>query len=902
MKYPLSELIDVTGLQQLMESLYRATGIKHALLDNASQLLTGAGWEPVCLDFHRKNPHTCAQCLKSDRQILSHTSEVPYLGYTCGNGMADYAIPVKVGGEHVATIMTGQVFHEVPDLDFFQRQARRVGFDEQPYLAAVRQVPVVPRERMEDIMAFLTGLAQMVGQHALTHLREKEARDELRKLNEDLMRHVRERTEQVSAANLLLSEKILMQQQVEAALRQEKQFADDLVSSLPGIFYVLDGQGRFARWNSKLCEVSAYSSTELESMVAAEVFPPEAHESLAERIHKVFETGEAELEAPILTKDGRQILHSFTGRRTIIDDKPYLVGLGVDISERHAAETLRREGENKLRVLFELSPLGIVLTDMEGHHLESNEAFRKIFDLSIDESMQTSYWELITQAGEAEDHPLVETLMRTGRYGPFEKNYRHADGKLIPLRLNGMLFTGFDGRQYVWSIVEDITLLKQHENELKRMAHYDALTGIPNRTLLADRMNQALAQARRNGSMLAVCYLDLDGFKAINDRFGHDMGDQLLVEIAARIKACLRGGDTVARIGGDEFVLLLGLDQMTECSAALGRLLSAVKLPLTLAGQSETISASLGATIYPVDDVDGDALIRHADQAMYLAKQAGKNRYQLFDPEQDKRTRAQLEHVARVSEALQNEEFVLYYQPKVNMRLGTVIGVEALLRWKHPVRGLLAPAEFLPAVEATEEIIAIGDWVIARALHQLLVWTRAGLDLSVSVNIAARHLLCDDFVPRLREHLAAYSEVPHGKLELEVLETAALEDLEQVASVIHACRELGVSFSLDDFGTGYSSLTYLKQLPVETLKIDQTFVRGMLDDPEDIAIVKGIISLSAVFRRSVVAEGVETLKHGALLLELGCELGQGFGIAQPMPASELPMWVDAWKPDPQWQK
>ncbi|GAB3553734.1 hypothetical protein GCM10027343_40870 [Noviherbaspirillum agri] len=691
-------------------------------------------------------------------------------------------------------------------------------------------------------------------------------------------------------------------QRLTESLREEKNFFDDLIHSLPGIFYVLDEQSRFALWNRKLSAVTQYADEEIAGMHAGEIFPPEAQDALRERVRRVFADGQSDLEAPLLTKGGQLIPHYFTGRRTLIDGRPWLVGLAIDVSERHAAEVRRRESEEKLRSLFDLSPLGIALTDMSGRFVEFNDAFLRITGYDADTLRQLDYWVLTPENYHEAESGKLDALLRTGRYGPYEKEYRRADGSLIPLRLNGMLITGADGSACIWSIVEDITILKQHQNELRRMAHYDVLTGVPNRALLAERMSQAIAATAAGSNLLAVCYLDLDGFKPINDRFGHDAGDRVLIDIAARLQACLRDTDTVARIGGDEFVLLFGIDRLEDCTSLLERLLSAVSAPMLVGGHAYSVSASLGATVYPFDNVDGETLIRHADRAMYTAKQEGKNRYHLFDPEQDRRTRIQWEQIASVGAALRNNEFVLEFQPKVNMRLGSVVGAEALIRWEHPLRGRLPPGEFLPAIESTDEIVAVGDWVIARALAQLAEWREAGFDLSVSVNIAARHLLRDDFVARLQAHLEAYPVLPRGRLELEVLETAALEDIQHVAGVIRACRALGVSFALDDFGTGYSSLTYLKLLPVETVKIDQTFVRGMLEQPEDIAIVEGIVGLSRVFGHHVIAEGVATPEHGAVLLRLGCELAQGYGVARPMPADELPAWVRTWQPDGLWRQ
>ena len=445
----------------------------------------------------------------------------------------------------------------------------------------------------------------------------------------------------------------------------------------------------------------------------------------------------------------------------------------------------------------------------------------------------------------------------------------------------------------------DITQLKLHEKQLEHIAHYDALTGVPNRVLLADRLQQALAHSKREATILAVCYLDLDGFKLVNDTMGHEAGDKVLVEVTQRIKDAIRGDDTVARLGGDEFaVLLLGLRAPEECSSSLNRLLEAISLPIQIGNRQFEVSASIGVSLYPSDDHDADTLLRHADQAMYTAKQSGKNRYYLYDAEHDQRARSHHEFLRRLALALVRQEFELYYQPKVDMRTLQLTGAEALIRWQHPERGLLAPAEFLHAVEGTPLEFELGDWVIATALAQLESWQQMGLQLELSVNVSARQLQANDFVWKLKRKILRHPDLPRGSMQIEVLETAALEDIPRVSATIDRCRRIGVTFALDDFGTGYSSLSYLGRLPVDTLKIDQSFIRDMLEDKGDRAIVQGVIALAKAFDRRIVAEGVETRALFNELLEMGCEYGQGYGIARPMPASDLPVWLEKWNSSP----
>lgn len=308
----------------------------------------------------------------------------------------------------------------------------------------------------------------------------------------------------------------------------------------------------------------------------------------------------------------------------------------------------------------------------------------------------------------------------------------------------------------------------------------------------------------------------------------------------------------------------------------------------------------MGVTLFPADDTDADTLLRHADQAMYQAKQTGKNRYHLFDPEKARQARDHHKSMDRIEHAFLQHEFELYFQPKVNMRTGEVIGAEALIRWQKPGEGLVQPGDFLPLIEGSKLMVHLGDWVMDAVLAHMTVWHNQGLDIAVSVNVSAHHLQQNDFLSNLKKKLSDHPAIRPDYFEIEVLETMAIEGIARISSLMESCQAIGVQFSLDDFGTGYSSLTYLRHLPANVLKIDQSFVRGMLLNSGDKAIVEGIIGMAAAFSRTVIAEGVETAEHGKLLLQLGCELAQGYGIAKPMPASELPTWIATWRPPLEW--
>jgi len=463
----------------------------------------------------------------------------------------------------------------------------------------------------------------------------------------------------------------------------------------------------------------------------------------------------------------------------------------------------------------------------------------------------------------------------------------------------GMLAANFN--LMAASLAHEATERNRQQHELEFLAHHDPLTQLPNRILLADRLAQSIARMQRAQRLLAIVYLDLDDFKPVNDIHGHKAGDQLLVMVAQRLKEHTRADDTICRLGGDEFVLLLGdLGTIEECTQTIDRLIDTLDNTYILDQQPVHVTASIGITIYPFDDADADTLMRHADQAMYMAKQGGRNRYHLFDAEHDRQVQIQRSNRARIEAALARREFVLHYQPKVDMRSGRVVGVEALIRWQHPDEGLLPPSRFLSEVEDSDFAIPLGEWVITTALAQWAEWHASGLHLGIGVNISPRHLQAHNFPARLAALLQQHGDLPPAALELEVVESAALEDVVRVAAVIDACHAMGVSFALDDFGTGYSSLSYFKRLHVDVLKIDQSFVRDLLTDDEDHAIVEGVISLTRTFKRQVIAEGVESAEIGVALLELGCSLAQGYGIAKPMPAADLPGWIANWRPYPQW--
>ncbi|MYN43918.1 EAL domain-containing protein [Pseudoduganella sp. FT93W] len=595
----------------------------------------------------------------------------------------------------------------------------------------------------------------------------------------------------------------------------------------------------------------------------------------------------------ILTR-GRIVQHSADGRPLIMS------GTHTDITDRKQFELAQREAST----VFESSYEGIMVVSADLLITKINPAFTRITGYTADEVIGRSPSILSSgQQDPAYYRAMWESVLQKTFWSGEIWN-RRKSGELYAELLSISTVRNSTGEvEHYVGVFSDISQLKAHEAELDRIAHYDPLTGTPNRRLLTDRMELAIARATRSGRALAVCFIDLDGFKQVNDRLGHAAGDTLLVGVAHHLQHMLRSEDTLARLGGDEFVVLLSdIASPEECMLILDRVLQAITRPVRVEQEAISVTASIGVSLYPTDNSDADALLRHADQAMYLAKEAGKNRYHLFDPEADRQVQEHRRFLDAIQHALHNNELVLYYQPKVHLRTGQLVGVEALLRWQHPEQGLLSPAHFLPAIDGSPLEQPVGEWVLRTALKQGACWAREGRAVSISVNISADHLLHGSFVSHLQTMLAEHTDMPPARLELEVLETAALADMEQAIAILLRCRELGVQFALDDFGTGYSSLTYLRQLPVDLLKIDQSFIRDILSDPDDRGIVEGIIRLAGACHRSVIGEGVETLEHGAALLQLGCELAQGYGIARPMPAEQLFDWLAEWRREQPWTR
>ena len=667
--------------------------------------------------------------------------------------------------------------------------------------------------------------------------------------------------------------------------------------------YFKNRESRFRFCSQALAKVCGHADwREMRGKHDFDVFPADIAKIYVEEELPVFLEGK-----PLLNKidpyiDAKGITGFVqTNKWPLFDDAGLvsgIFGISRDVTEHRRVQARIQLAAN----VFTHAREGILISDASNCIVEVNAAFTRITGYGRDDVLGNS--PRLLQSGRQSPQFYAGMWNSLNHYGHWEGEVwnRRKDGSVYAEMLSISTVSDEEGilQNYV-ALFSDISQQKEHERELERLARYDVLTGLPNRALLADRLQQEMAHCLRRRKQLAVVFIDIDGFKLINDQHGHNMGDELLIALSLRMKGALRDGDTLARIGGDEFVAVLtGLDQTKDCEIVLARILKAAAEPFVANNDLIRVSASIGVTLFPQDTADADQLLRHADHAMYQAKQSGKNRYHYFDVKDDAEAKTHRECLEEIAQGLDRGEFMLYYQPKVNMKTGAICGMEALIRWQHPLRGLVMPDAFLPIIHGHPICIKLGDWVINEAVSQIARWNAADLKLAVSVNIDAMHLQHFGFASRLQEILALHPEVAPKLLDLEVLETSALEDIERVTATMHECCALGVGFSLDDFGTGYSSLTYLKRLPAELMKIDQSFVIGMIADSDDFVIVEGVVGIARAFGRTVLAEGVETVAHGELLLALGCELGQGYGIARPMPVHAVAEWVRHWRPAQSW--
>jgi diguanylate cyclase (GGDEF)-like protein/PAS domain S-box-containing protein len=698
-----------------------------------------------------------------------------------------------------------------------------------------------------------------------------------------------------------------------ALYESERRCGDTFEHAAVGIAHVgLDGS--WLRINQKLLDILGYSREELQALTFQDITHPEdvATDLALLRQCLAGEINDYRMEKRYIRKDRGLVWAELTVALVRCEDgtPDYFIAVIENIDQRKHDLAALEQANSLYQELIEHMRDGVAIYEAVDDGADFvftafNPAAARSARISADEIIGRRVRDVFPGV---EAIGLFAVFRRVYRSGQAESHSttRYEDDR-IAMWVENYVFK-LPGGELV-AVFADVSEQKSAEQALlhsqatlQQMAYYDALTGLPNRRLLLDRLGQAMAVADRSGTSLAVCYLDLDDFKPVNDQLGHATGDALLQAVAQRLRTVIRVSDTVSRWGGDEFTLLLtGLGGMAEGEESVTRILRAVAAPYQVGEHRLTLSASIGVAMYPFHQVNGDTLLRSADHAMYMAKERGRNGYQFVDPATDSFGSNRKDWTARIAKALQTDEFCLLYQPIVNMREGGVAGMEALVRWQHPDRGLLLPSAFLPMIEGSELIRDLDRFVLQQAIADVADWFQAGLSPRLHVNLSAHSLLAEDFIDGVRAAFENTPAVTGDQVRLEILETAALQDLEAVTGVIRRCNELGLQFALDDFGTGYSSLTYFRHLPADTLKIDQSFVRNMLRDQSDLRIVESVIGMARAFDRSVVAEGVESEEHGTMLLRLGCDLGQGYGIARPMPPEQVAQWLKNYQHPRQWR-
>lgn len=558
-------------------------------------------------------------------------------------------------------------------------------------------------------------------------------------------------------------------------------------------------------------------------------------------------------------------------------------------------ERLLKEQSAKYQAVISQSTNAMLLWNSDGRIIEANHAALQLIGRSFNELQRMAPSDIVVNSVDSAAHDASSNLIK------------NSASELIVVDISTTPILMGDRLHYLWMVTDKreqlaAQELKEEQNRFfEKIAHTDPLTELPNRRMLNNQLHKSIAKAERDNGRLAICYIDLDGFKEINDSAGHKAGDQVLINVANRLCKVVRPSDTVARLGGDEFVLLLeGFKSDAQCLEILERVLKALREPHDIDGKNFIAGASIGVTLYPNDDDEPEIMLRHADQAMYQAKEKGRNQYHLFNKAKDSEAQNRHKILTDFALALEQEQLILEYQPTINMGTGKIVGAEALIRWQHPDQGLLMPGAFLRYLDGSAYTQALDWYVIPRAIDQLNQWIEKGLHLNLSVNVSASTLQSSDFIERLSTALLTYPLLPRKQLVLEILESDAIIDLAHAANVVKQCSNLGVQISLDDFGTGYSSLSYFRQLPVNELKIDSSFIRDILQDSNDLDLVRGIIGLAKTFGKNIVAEGVETIEQGVLLLRLGCEIAQGYAISRSMINSEFESFINSYRAPTSW--
>ena len=737
---------------------------------------------------------------------------------------------------------------------------------------------------------------------------------------EQLLCHYRLRNAQGASRWMQLRGKVIQRDEKGQVLHligtrqdvSERELARQVLQLGHELLFITDHQNRITAINQSFTRVTGYSAEQVLGQSPRLLASDRHDQAFFQALWQALQQqGRWQGEIWNQRADGSQYALQLAIHRQMGPDGKHCqyVAIGHDITALKQQQDALEMQRQHLATALEAAEAGTWEWNPQSHQVRYSPRWAQMLGYQLEELGPPTFavWE---NRVHPEDLPQVMQNLQehlAGQRDSYSAEYRiqHRNGLWLWRRSLGRIMQRDEQQQplLVVGIDIDITEHKEHQQQLSYVERHDALTGLANRVLFGEMLNHCMQQALQDNSTLAVAYIDLDDFAQLNQQLGREACDQWLQEVVRRLQGSLREPQYLARTGGDEFAIVLcNLQAPDSYLAPLLRVLESISQPWQQGERQFSCAASIGVTRYPQDSpVDAEQLLRQAGQAMYQAKLIGKNRCHLFDAAHDEHTRVQYIRLEEIRQALDNQELRLYFQPKVNMRSGQVKSFEALIRWQHPERGLLPPALFIPALSNQPLALRVGNWVIDQALQQLAQWQALGIDTCVSVNVDSYQLHSDDFAEQLLQRLQQYPQLRPQQLRLEILETGALQDMQHVSQLVDQLQAQGIEFALDDFGTGFSSLTFLKQLRAKTLKIDQSFVRQALEDPEQAMIIDSIVGLARSFEREVIAEGVESEAHGLLMLQLGCELGQGYAIARPMPAQAVAAWLASWQPPASWQ-
>ncbi|MGA9110363.1 MAG: PAS domain S-box protein [Smithella sp.] len=681
---------------------------------------------------------------------------------------------------------------------------------------------------------------------------------------------------------------ITERKRMEQALRESEKKYRSIMENATDMIYMTDAIGCFTFFNPTAVKLTGYKESDLIGKHFSELIAPEGRAEAVRfySIQFVKKIPDTNYEGPLLTRDKRVI---WVGQHVqLIIDDGQIVGfraIARDITERKHMEEALRQSEEKYRSILENIQEGYFEVDLAGNFTFVNDSMSRITGYSKEELAGTNYRQFSDEENSKIVFQTFNRVFKTGEpSGGFDWLMIRKDGSKRYIEASASLQKdssdkpiGFKG------VIRDITERKRMEQELSHMATHDALTGLPNRLMFSQLLNHAILSSQRNKKQLAVLFVDLDRFKIINDSLGHEAGDQLLQEIARRFRQSLRSVDVVARLGGDEFIIFIeDFNELNQVAILAQKILTAAIKPIVLMGEECRVTASIGISIYPENGEDEQTLIKNADVAMYFAKEEGKNNYQFYSKNIHSTANERLSIETNLRLALERKEFSLKYQARLDFETGAITGVEALLRWDNPYLGSVTPTQFIPVAEETGLIVPIGRWVMKTACAQNVAWQNQGLPpVCMSVNLSLRQLMDDNLLEDIRVILKESGMSPN-LLELEITESMVMNNPTRLIAVLTKIKELGLRLAIDDFGTGYSSLAQIKHFPIDTLKVDRSFIRNLTQDSEDKAITEAIITMGKTLSLTVVAEGVETKEQEDFLREHICDEMQGFYFSKPI--------------------